>query len=121
VNAPHPSQLKKVYASKKSKKVEKGIAFPACVSVNNICGPYSPLKDESSLLKNGDIAKVDLGCHIDGYIAQAAQTVVVGGGKATGNIIVKNRETIRRSPCCPQCYPSSHQTLQSRKHQRISH
>jgi methionine aminopeptidase len=52
--------------------------------VNNICGPFSPLKDESSKLKAGDIAKIDLGTHIDGYIAQAGHTIVVGGGKANG-------------------------------------
>lgn len=54
--------------------------------MNNICGPFSPLKDESVKLSAGDIAKVDLGCHIDGFIAQAAHTVVVGGGKANGKI-----------------------------------
>lgn len=26
----------------------------------------------------------DLGCHIDGYIATVAQTIVVGGGEVTG-------------------------------------
>lgn len=31
-------------------------------------------------MKAGDVAKIDLGCHIDGFIAQAAHTVVVGGG-----------------------------------------
>jgi methionine aminopeptidase len=50
--------MKKVYASKKAKKVEKGISFPTCISINNICGPFSPLKDESIKLSNGDIAKM---------------------------------------------------------------
>ncbi len=45
--------------------------------MNNICGHYSPLVDESQELKEGDVAKIDLGCHIDGFAAVAAHTVVV--------------------------------------------
>jgi len=30
------------------------------------------------VLVAGDVVKVDLGVHVDGYIAQAAETVVVG-------------------------------------------
>jgi methionine aminopeptidase len=66
-----------VYNSKKAKKLERGIAFPACVSVNHICGHYSPLKEESRVLNEGDVAKIDLGSHIDGYVALAAYTIVV--------------------------------------------
>ena len=80
-------ELRKVFNNKKSKKLERGIAFPTCISVNNILGHYSPLADESTALQEGDIAKVDLGCHLDGFIAQAAHTVFVTAdpsAKATG-------------------------------------
>lgn len=70
-------EVKKVYNSKKAKKLERGISFPTCISVNNVCGHFSPLKDESVALKEGDVCKVDLGAHIDGYITQAAYTIVV--------------------------------------------
>lgn len=76
-------KIKATMTGKKHKKIEKGIAFPTCISVNNVCGHFSPLKDESYALKNGDIAKIDLGVHIDGYIAQGARTV--GIGKMEGN------------------------------------
>lgn len=37
----------KIYNQKKDgKKIEKGIAFPTCVSVNNCVGHYSPLVSE---------------------------------------------------------------------------
>jgi methionine aminopeptidase len=62
-------ELKKVFSNKKSKKLERGIAFPCCISVNHFAGHYSPLADESTKLVTGDIAKIDLGCHIDGYVA----------------------------------------------------
>jgi len=73
----------KLYNKKgeKAKKIEKGIAFPTCISVNELLGHFSPMKGESRLLKAGDIAKVDMACHIDGFIAAAAHTVVVGGDK----------------------------------------
>lgn len=62
-------ELKKIFNNKKSKKLERGIAFPTCVSVNQICGHYSPMADESFKLQEGDLAKIDLGCHLDGFIA----------------------------------------------------
>jgi curved DNA binding protein len=77
-------EVKKVFSNKKSKKLERGVAFPCCVSVNNLCGHFSPMPDETQALAAGDVAKIDLGCHIDGYVAQAAHTVVVGGGKVAG-------------------------------------
>lgn len=70
-------EVRKVFNNKKSKKLERGIAFPTCISVNNVIRHYSPLVDESTKLADGDVAKIDLGCHIDGFIAQAAHTVVV--------------------------------------------
>lgn len=70
-------ELRKIFNNKKSKKLERGIAFPTCISVNNIMGHFSPMSDESVLLKEGDVAKIDLGCHLDGFVAQAAHTIVV--------------------------------------------
>ena len=40
------------------KKIEKGIGFPTCISVNEICGHFSPLISEPVLLQEGDIAKM---------------------------------------------------------------
>lgn len=65
----------------KEKKIEKGIAFPTCISVNELVGHFSPFKGESCALKKGDLVKVDLACHIDGFIAAAAHSIVVGGDK----------------------------------------
>eukprot|EP00522_Entomoneis_paludosa_P013672 CAMPEP_0172439414 /NCGR_PEP_ID=MMETSP1065-20121228/412_1 /TAXON_ID=265537 /ORGANISM="Amphiprora paludosa, Strain CCMP125" /LENGTH=479 /DNA_ID=CAMNT_0013188095 /DNA_START=243 /DNA_END=1683 /DNA_ORIENTATION=+ len=58
--------------------IERGVAFPVCVSVNDVVCNYSPLSsEERDPLKAGDVVKIDLGCHIDGYISVAAHTVVV--------------------------------------------
>jgi len=73
------TELKKVYSKK---KIEKGIAFPTCISVNELCGHFSPLKSEPVALKEGDLAKIDLAVHIDGFIAMGAHTISIGGKDA---------------------------------------
>jgi len=67
---------------KKEKELHKGIAFPTCVSVNNCICHFSPLKSENDVtLKTGDVIKVDMGAHVDGYIAVVAHTHVIGASK----------------------------------------
>lgn len=74
------AELLKVFSNKKSKKLERGIGFPCCISVNNVMGHFSPTAGEESLkLENENVVKIELGAHIDGYASQAAHTIVVGG------------------------------------------
>lgn len=69
---------------KKEKEIKKGVAFPTCISVNNCVCHFSPLKSEKEVcLAAEDVVKLDLGAHVDGYIAVAAHTLVV---KEPGNI-----------------------------------
>merc|ERR1719179_82520 len=66
-------------AFKKDKKLTKGIAFPTCISVNNCICHFSPLTTEPDvILADGDMVKIDMGAHIDGFIAVVAHTLVVG-------------------------------------------
>jgi curved DNA binding protein len=66
--------------------VKKGIAFPTCVSVNNCVCHNSPLpEDDEIILKDGDLVKIDLAIHLDGYIAPLATSFTVGG-PATGRV-----------------------------------
>ena len=118
----------KVYTAKKEgKKMEKGSAFPVCISVNNCVGHYSPLTSEDDVVlkevchpctplvarpallaqstrratayaarartsqarcavRQGDVIKIDLGVHVDGYIAVLAHTTMcsASGEVATG-------------------------------------
>jgi len=68
---------------KREKEMLKGIAFPTCISVNNCVCHYSPLDSEKDVIElaDGDVVKIDLGTHIDGFIAAAAHTFVVGASK----------------------------------------
>ncbi|KAG0369255.1 peptidase M24, structural domain-containing protein [Gamsiella multidivaricata] len=69
------------YTSKVYNKnsVEKGIAFPTMISVNDCVEYYSPTGDagDDVVLHNGDVVKIELGAHIDGYIATNGHTVVL--------------------------------------------
>lgn len=66
-------ECKKVYPNIKL----KGISFPTCVSLNNIAGNYCSKKD-NTVIKNGDLVKIELGVHIDGFPAIVCYTVLVG-------------------------------------------
>ena len=61
------------------------MAFPVCLSVNEKICNYTPLASEAPEdgLVAGDMVKIDLGCHIDGYIAVAAHTVCVSAQGTT--------------------------------------
>lgn len=62
--------------------MKKGLAFPTCISINNCVCHFSPLRSEPDVkLADGDVVKVDLGVHIDGFIAVGAHTHVVGASK----------------------------------------
>ncbi|KAI8620822.1 peptidase M24, structural domain-containing protein [Chytriomyces sp. MP71] len=73
---------KSVYAKKKD--MLKGIAFPTCVSPLNVICHLSPIAQDAEAipaLKDGDVVRIELGAHIDGYAAMAAHTSVVGASK----------------------------------------
>merc|ERR1711991_426261 len=74
----------------KKKQMLKGIAFPTCLSVNNLVGHFCPANaDDKTTLQEGDLVKIDFGVHFDGYVSCMAHAVVatdkpteVVGGKA---------------------------------------
>ncbi len=60
--------------------IESGakVAFPCNVSVNEVTAHYTPPSDDEKVFKSGDLVKIDLGAHIDGYIADTAISVIIG-------------------------------------------
>jgi curved DNA binding protein len=60
----------------KDKKMDKGVAFPTCVSRNNVVGHFCPLPSDLSVLEEGDVVKIDLGVQIDGFTAVVGHTAV---------------------------------------------
>lgn len=54
-------------------------AFPAQTSRNEIAAHYCPTADEATCYETGDLAKIDIGVHVDGWVVDTATTVNVGG------------------------------------------
>jgi methionyl aminopeptidase len=50
-------------------------AFPVNVSLNDIAAHYTAEPNDPTVVKNTDVLKIDVGVHIDGYIADTAVTV----------------------------------------------
>jgi methionyl aminopeptidase len=50
-------------------------AFPCNVDVNEVAAHYSSPIDDARVIPRGAIVKVDLGVHVDGYVADTALTV----------------------------------------------
>ena len=77
-------KLAKIYTKK---KFIKGVAFPTSIAVNEVCGNYSPLGEESGdpheykVLSEGDVVKISLGVEINGFAALAGHTIIVSEKK----------------------------------------
>ncbi len=56
-------------------------AFPCNISINERAAHYTPKIGDESVFKEGDYVKLDIGVHVDGYIADVAKTVIVGSGR----------------------------------------
>ncbi|MBS3172503.1 type II methionyl aminopeptidase [Candidatus Woesearchaeota archaeon] len=57
------------------------LAFPTQISINNIAAHYNPLVDNDFKFKEGDVAKLDIGVHVNGAIGDTAVTVDLGNNE----------------------------------------
>jgi len=55
-----------------------GLAFPTQSSRNAIAAHYCPGRDDPTVYEAGDVAKLDVGAHLDGWVVDTAVTVNVG-------------------------------------------
>ncbi|MFX1364340.1 MAG: type II methionyl aminopeptidase [Promethearchaeota archaeon] len=63
-------------------------AFPANICVNNIAAHYtSPTKDDGLEVNEGDLVKIDLGVHVEGYIVDTAFSINFSEEESVENII----------------------------------
>lgn len=56
-------------------------AWPMNLSINEIAAHWTPKINDESIFKKGDLVKVDVGVHVDGFIADTARTIEVGTNK----------------------------------------
>lgn len=55
-----------------------GVAFPVNISLNEAAAHDTPSPDDTRTFAPGDMVKLDIGVHLDGYIADTACTVDLG-------------------------------------------
>jgi methionyl aminopeptidase len=53
-------------------------AFPVNIAVDDVAAHYTPHHSDKEVFATGNIVKIDVGVHIDGYIGDTAITVEVG-------------------------------------------
>ncbi|MEW5896693.1 MAG: type II methionyl aminopeptidase [Nanoarchaeota archaeon] len=81
---PGTSYLKVMdYCEERINKLGGQIAW-AQMAVNDTAAHYCPTDDDTSASKERDLIKIDIGVHIDGYIADNAMTVEVRKTGTTG-------------------------------------
>lgn len=64
-----------------------GLAFPVQSSRNAIAAHYCPGPDDVTVYAPGDLAKLDIGVHVDGWVVDTALTVNVGDGAAGRRLV----------------------------------
>lgn len=64
------------YCENKIKQLGGEIAWVQ-MAVNETAAHYCPTDEDNSVSKKGDVIKIDIGVHLDGYIADTATTVEV--------------------------------------------
>jgi len=67
-------------------------AFPANLSRNDQAAHFTPAPGDTAVLAGGDLLKVDVGAHLDGAIADTADSIEVGGTHRFDHLIRAARE-----------------------------
>src|SRR3989338_3853461 len=65
------------YCEKRILELKGEIAW-AQMGVNDAAAHFCPAEDDTGTSKEGDVIKIDIGVHLDGWIADNAMTVIVG-------------------------------------------
>jgi methionyl aminopeptidase len=53
-------------------------AFPCNISINSDAAHFTPKRGDNRVFKEEDVVKIDIGAHIDGFIADTAITIDLG-------------------------------------------
>jgi methionyl aminopeptidase len=64
-----------------------GLAFPVQSSRNAIAAHYCPSPEDETVYAAGDLAKLDVGVHVEGWVVDTAVTVNVGARAASQPLI----------------------------------
>lgn len=76
---------------------EKGgeFAFPVNICINDITAHYTPSFQDKTLINADDVISVDIGVHVDGFIADTAYTVDLSGNY--GKMLEANEKALENA------------------------
>ena len=79
--------------------IEKGgkPAFPCNISVNEIAAHYSPTAWDERTFEKGDLVKLDIGVHVNGYIADVAKSIDLGNKGENKKLIEASEEALKNA------------------------
>ena len=66
---------KTIELSNQDKSINKGIGFPASLSLNSCAAHFHPQADDNIMFKKNDILKIDFGTEVNSWIIDSAFTV----------------------------------------------
>jgi methionyl aminopeptidase len=71
-----------------------GPAFPAQTSRNQVAAHYCPGPEDPTVYEDGDVAKLDIGVHVDGWVVDTAVTVNVGDRPESRRLIAASEDAL---------------------------
>lgn len=90
---------KKITVLELAEEIEKfimssggSLAFPCNIGINEVAAHFTPLMNDIMILPGEGLVKIDVGVHIDGYIADAAITIPLSDEHE--EIVEVNREIL---------------------------
>lgn len=88
--------VKEVLDKIENKIQEKGagMAFPAQISLNSVAAHQCSGFDDSTIFKEGDIVKLDIGTHVEGFIGDTAVTKDLGNNP---ELVKASREALNNA------------------------
>lgn len=70
-------------------------AFPVNIGINEIAAHYTPVPNDELTIPDGSVVKIDIGVHVDGYIADTATTVALN--PAMEPLVEASRRALERA------------------------
>jgi len=94
------------------------IAFPVNVCINDVTAHYTPKYNDETRISKTDVVSIDIGAHVDGYIADTAYTLDFSGKyedmlKANQEALVGAIALIRPGALVTEIGKSVHATLKA--------
>lgn len=71
------------------------LAFPVQSSRNHVAAHYCPSPDDETVYADGDVAKLDVGVHLDGWVVDTAVTVNVGDREENRALVTAAEEALQ--------------------------